>query len=71
MGLKDFASELRAAKAKIKDVFFTAPFVVTVTYYVKIINESQVEVITLSNDAISFSLNVTEWFYNSIKRQEL
>ena len=52
-------------------VFFTGSLVAMVTCYVKIIKESYLAIILLSNDTILWSLSDTELFYNSIKRQGL
>ena len=66
---KGLGSEFRATLLfrKVKRAFTGS----LVAYYVKIINESYLALILLSNDTIIFSLSDTQLSYNSIKRHGL
>ena len=61
MGVIDLVFELWASKAKVRGVLFTGSLVTMVTYYVKIINESYLAIITLYNVTILLSFRNIEW----------
>ena len=66
MRATDFVFEVWASKAN-QTVFFTGSLAAMVTYDDKIMDESYLAIISLSNDTKLLSLSDTEWFYDFIK----